>query len=241
MAQVQPQGKNPFEALITKYGVTVDFEQLVHLDPISTNEFWHQHIDFKDYSAVIFTSKMAIDCYFHLCHELRYTVPTSMCYFCSSEIIANYLQKYIECRKRKIFYGTHHTIAELVEQIVLAQQKHNFLLVSSDIPNIELVTALEQNNIPITSTILYHTTPLDWPKDRPFEYDMIVVFSPNVALALKHNFPRLPATHYTIAAMGKNTIQTLEQCGYKVPIQAPTEQCPSIFQAIDNFLAQTNK
>lgn len=241
VAQAPPVGKNPFEPFIEKYGVTVTFEQLVTLEPISANEFRHQHIELLDYTAVIFTSKAAIDYYFQLCHELRITVPTSMCYFCVSEIIANYLQKYIECRKRKVFYGEHHTNAELVDQIMKAKKVYKYLLVSSDVPNEELGALLAEKQIPVTTTVLYRSVPLEWPKDKPFEYDMVVVFSATAAMALKHNFARLPMARYVIAGMGTNTIQALEKYGYKVPIKAPTEQYQSIFQAIEGYLEQNTK
>ena len=240
VSQAQPTGKNPFANLIKQYGVQVDFVPLVHIEPLSVSEFRATRINLLDYSSVIFTSTLAIDYYFHFSKELRLTIPITTHYYCMSEAIAYYLQKYIEYRKRKIFFSEQHNFDEL---ITIMQQNHpeKCLLVCSDSPNTQLLEALSKHKIDTTPATMYHSINVKWDKEKPFDYDMVVIFTPAAATALKQNFSRLPSTKYVIAAMGTNTIQALENYKYKVQIKAPTKDCPSIFTAIEKFLEKTQK
>lgn len=232
--------KSPYMELSQKYGLKIDFRPFIHVEGVTVKEFRQQKINILDHTAVIFTSKTAIDHFFRICEELRVVVPETMKYFCITESVALYLQKYIVYRKRKIFYG-NNTFADLLEII----QKHNeekYLLSLSDIHKPEIPKSLDKGKVKYTKGIFYKTVSSDLSdlKDD-FPYEMIVFYSPSGIKSLFENFPDFKQNEIAIGAFGASTAKAVKDAGLRLDITAPTPTCPSMTHAIDVFLKDSAK
>jgi uroporphyrinogen-III synthase len=197
-------------------------------------EFRQQRVDVLEHSAVIFTSRNAVDHYFRLCKEMRLTVPETMKYFCMSEAIAYYLQKYIQFRKRKIFFG-HSTFAELMESI----KKHKtekFLLPCSDILKPSIPESLEKDKINFSKAIMYRTVCSDLSDLADVKYDMLVFFSPSDIESLFKNFPDFKQNNTRIAVFGTTTAKAVEDAKLRIDVMAPNPKAPSMSMAIELYI-----
>ena len=241
ISQPEPQNeKSPYMELAQKYGLKIDFRPFIHVEGVSSKEFRQQKINILDHTAVIFTSKTAVDHFFRICEEVRVTVPETMKYFCITESIALYLQKYIVYRKRKIFYG-NNTFADLLE-IMQKHKEEKYLLSLSDVHKPEIPKSLDKAKIKYTKAIFYKTVSSDLSDLRDdFPYEMIVFYSPNGIKSLHDNFPNFDQKEIVIGAFGTNTAKAVKDSGLRLDVMAPTPSCPSMTHAIDVFLKEYTK
>ena len=240
VSQPEPQSdKDPYFEVAEKNNVKIEFRQFIHVEPIETKEFRKQRINILDHTAVIFTSKTAIDHFFRVCNEMRVIVPDLMKYFCTSESIAHYLQKYIVYRKRKIFYGKGKFI-DLME--VLDKHKtEKFLVPLSDQHKIEIPELLEQHKMKYTIAILYLTVSSDLSDLSMLNYDVLVFFSPSGIRSLLKNFPEFEQNDTKIASFGNSTAMAVKEAGLRLDLQAPLPNAPSMTMALDLFIKENNK
>lgn len=238
----QPEPKSdasPYHDLARKQKVNVDFRPFIHVEGVSATEVRQQKISFSEHTAVILTSRNAVDHYFRVCEEMRFEVPTSMKYFCMSEAIAFYLQKYITYRKRKIYFGKQMFI-DLIDTIK-KHKSENFLLPSSDLLKPVIPKLLEDNKINYTRAILYKTVCSDLSDLEDVFYDILVFFSPSGIKSLLQNFPDFVQNNTRIAAFGQTTVKAVAEAGLKVNIEAPSVKAPSMTMALEQYIKDVNK
>lgn len=219
--------------------VKLEFRPFIHVEGVTAKEFRKQHIDILAHTAVVFTSRVAIDNYFRLCEELRLSVPDTMHYYCISESIALYLQKYIVYRKRKIFHGTGKfpELADLLKK----HKEEKYLIPLSDIHKQEGPDILEQNGLTFTKGIFYNTVSSDLSDINPDDFDAFVFFSPQGIASLGKNFPNFVQGEKIIGCFGATTAQAVHDAGLRLDIQAPTAEAPSMPMALDQFIKKYNK
>ena len=231
--------KSPYYDIAEKYGVEIVFRPFIKVEGLSAKDFRQQKINISDFTAVVFTARGAIDHFFHLCEEMRINIPVTMKYFCTSETIANYLQKYIVYRKRKIFASPTGKLIDLVPLM----QKHKtekYIMAVSDVNNGSEAALLAENKVNVTPAVMYRTVSNDFGPDEAFDYDMLVFFSPQGIESLLKNFPDFKQGDIAMAAFGAPTAKSLKDAGFRLDIEAPTPEAPSMTTAIDNYLAKTN-
>ncbi len=240
VSQPKPEGeKSPYFDLAEKYKLKIDFRPFIRVEGINAQEFRTQRVNFADYTAVILTSKNAVDHYFRMAQETRFTVPDTMKYFCISEAIALYLQKYVTYRKRKIFFGKQ-TIEELVETM----RKHKgekYLLPCTDILRDKIPETLEQHKIDFAKAMLYRTVASDLSDLENVSYDMLVFFSPGGIESLFKNFPDFKQNDTVIAAFGPTTANAVIKNNLRLDVHAPQPNAPSMTAAIENFVKESLK
>ncbi len=236
VSQPRPESeKSPYFDIAQKHGVEIVFRPFIKVEGLNSREFRQQKINIADFTAVIFTAKIAVDSFFRLCEEMRITIPITMKYFCTSETIANYLQKYIVYRKRKIFASNTGRLSDLVPY--LAKHKtEKFLWAVSDVNNGSESSLLESAKINFTRAALYRTVSNDFAPDEAFDYDMLVFFSPQGIDSLLKNFPDFKQDKIAIAALGPSTAKSVTDAGLRLDIQAPAPEAPSMPAAIDRWL-----
>jgi uroporphyrinogen-III synthase len=240
VSQPQPESeKSPYYELAEKNNVKIDFRPFSHVEGISCKEFRKQRIDILAHTAIVFSSKTAIDHFFRICGEMRITVPDTMKYFCTSESVAFYLQKYIIYRKRKIFYG-NGTVNDLMESI-LKHADEKFLLPLSDQQNEELTLQLDKHNIKYSKAILYQNVSLDLSDLSILNYDLLVFFSPSSFKSLLKNFPGFQQNDIRIGSFGNSTAKAILDAGLRLDLQAPRPEAPSMIAALDQYIREQNK
>lgn len=232
--------KSPYYDIAEKYGVKIDFRPFIKVESLSAKEFRQQKVSILDHTAVIFTSRHAIDHFFNLCTELRVTIPETMKYFCVTEAVALYIQKYVQYRKRKIFFGATGKIEDLVPSIV-KHKTEKYLVPMSDVHNDDVKNLLDKNNIQHTEAVMYRTVSNDFTSDEEFDYDMLVFFSPAGVISLKKNFPDFDQKEIRIGTFGSTTAQAVRDAGLRLDLEAPTVQAPSMTAALDMFIKENNK
>ncbi len=240
MSQPKPASeKSPYYDIAEKYGVTIDFRPFIKVESLSAKEFRQQKISILDHTAVIFTSRHAIDHFFTLCTELRVTIPETMKYFCVTEAVALYIQKYVQYRKRKIFFGATGKIEDLIPSI-LKHKTEKYFVPMSDVHNDDVKNLLDKNGIQHTEGVMYRTVSNEF-KAEDFDYDMLVFFSPAGVSSLKKNFPDFEQKDIKIGTFGSTTAQAVRDAGLRLDLEAPTVQAPSMTAALDMFIKENNK
>jgi uroporphyrinogen-III synthase len=240
ISQPQPTDeKSPYLELATKYKVKIDFRPFIHVEPISAQEFRQTRINILDHSAVILTSRNAVDHFFRMCNESRITVPETMKYFCLAEATAYYLQKYIQFRKRKIFTGAVK-FQDLLD-IIKKHKNERYLLPCSDLLKASIPASLDKEKINYTRADMYRTVCSDLSDLSDTKYDMLVFFSPSGIESLFKNFPDFVQEDRIIAAFGPTTAHAVEAAGLRLDISAPQPKAPSMSMAIENYLKEHNK
>ena len=232
--------KSPYNDIAEKYGVENDFRPFIKVESLSAKEFRQQKVSILDHTAIVFTSRHAIDHFFNLCTELRVAIPETMKYFCTSEQIALYIQKYVQYRKRKVFFGATGKFADLLPSIV----KHNsekYFVPLSDVHNDEIKTALDAKKIQHTEAVMYRTVSNDFGADEKFDYDMLLFFSPAGITSLLKNFPDFDQKDVAIGCFGPATAKAVKDAGLRLDLEAPTVEAPSMTAALDKFIAEHNK
>lgn len=237
VSQPKPEnGKSPYFDLADKYDLNVDFRSFIHVEGVDSKEFRQERINILDHTAVIFTSRNAIDHFFKMCEALRVKVPDTMKYFCMSEAIAYYLQNYVVYRKRKIFHGQRKFV-DLMPTI----KKHKdekFLLPCSSILKPVIPDELEKAGIDYTKAVLYRTVCSDLSDLEDVFYDILVFYSPAGIESLYKNFPDFVQNDTRIACFGETTKKAVEKAGLDINIHAPVPNAPSMTMAIEQYLKQ---
>lgn len=235
VSQAPPESeKNPYAELAKKHKLKVDFRPFIHVEGVDSKDLRKEKVSIQEHTAVIMTSRNAVDHFFRVCKELRYTVPDTMKYFCISESTAYYLQKYVVFRKRKIFHGKQKFI-ELLD-VIKKHKDEVFLLPCSDIHKQEITDVLDQHNIKYTKSIMYRTVASDLSDLADIKYDMLVFFSPQGIESLLKNFPKFKQNKTRIAAFGATTAAAVKSAGLRLDVQAPMPNAPSMTMAIEHFI-----
>ena len=231
--------KSPYFELAEKNGVKIDFRPFIQVEGVSAKEFRQTRIQILSHTAVIFTSRTAIDHFFRIAQELRTTIPDSMKYFCVSEATAFYLQKYIVYRKRKIFYADGR-FSDLVN-VMKKHKGEKFLVPLSDIHKQEIPELLDKEGYTYTKAILYRTVSSDLSDLVDVNYDVLVFFSPSGIKSLFQNFPEFKQDNTRIACFGPTTAQAVREAGLRLDIEAPTAQAPSMTMALEQYIKKNSK
>jgi uroporphyrinogen-III synthase len=240
VSQPEPSSDtSPYSRLNEKHKLTVNFRPFSHVEGVSGKEVRQQKIDFNNFQNIILTSRNAVDHFFRLCKEMRFTVPDTTKYFCQSEAVAYYLQKYVVYRKRKIYVGTR-SIKDL-ESTFKKFGKESYLFPTSDLLKPEVPEFLDQLKINWKRAVLYRTVVSDLSDLRDVYYDILVFFSPSGIESLFKNFPDFKQNNTRIAVYGNSTTQAAEQAGLKINILAPTPETPSMTMAIEKYVETVNK
>ncbi|AHW59366.1 uroporphyrinogen-III synthase [Draconibacterium orientale] len=240
VSQPEPStAKSPYFELAEKNGLKIDFRPFIQVEGVPAKEFRQTRTQILEHTAVIFTSRTAIDHFFRIAQELRITVPDSMKYFCISEATAFYLQKYIVYRKRKIFYADGR-FTDLVN-VMKKHKDEKFLVPLSDIHKQEIPTLLDKGGYKYTKAILYRTVSADLSDLADIKYDVLVFFSPSGIKSLFQNFPDFEQNSTRIACFGPSTAKAVEEAGLRLDIQAPTAQAPSMTMALEQYIKKSNK
>ena len=232
--------KSPYFDIIEKYNVKIDFRPFIKVEPIQAKEFRTQRINILEHTAIIFNARHGIDHFFHLCEELRVTIPESMKYFCVSETVALYLQKYIQYRKRKIFFTQTGKFADLAA-ILNKHTDEKYLYITSDIRNEETMSVLENAKINFNQAIMYRTVSTKISEEELHDYDMLVFFSPAGIKSLLENAPNMQQGDRVIASYGSTTAQAVHEAGLRLDLEAPSPGVPSMTMALENFLKEQKK
>lgn len=235
VSQPKPEGKkSPYFDLAEKYKLKIDFRSFIHVEGVDAAEFRTQKVNLAEHTAVILTSKNAVDHFFRIAEEMRFEVPDSMKYFCISEAVAYYLQKYVAYRKRKIFFGKQ-TIDDLIDTLK-KNKKEKFLLPCADRLRDKIPMTLEENKLDFTKAVLYRTVASDLSDLENVYYDMLVFYSPGGVESLLKNFPDFKQNDTVIAAFGPTTANALVQNNLRLDLHAPQPNAPSMTAAIENYV-----
>lgn len=240
ISQPQPSSdKSPYYDIAKEFGVQLDFRPFFKVEGISAKEFRQQKINLLDYTAVVFTSRHAINNYFNLAKEMRITIPEDMKYFCSIETIALYIQKFVQYRKRKVFFGKTGKIDDLLPTMV-KHKTEKYLVPLSSVHNDDVKNLLDSKHLNHRECVMYRTVSNDFTDEekKNFDYDMLVFFSPTGVRALLKNFPDFKQGDTKIAAFGPATAREIEAQGLRLDLQAPSKEFPSMTMALKNYLKE---
>ena len=239
VSQPAPNESSPYLEMAKKEKIKIDFRPFIHVEGVEAKELRAQKIDLTQYTGIIFTSKNAVDHYFRLAEEMRFTVPDSMRYICQSEAIANYLQKHIVYRKRKISFG-EKTFADLLP-LFKKFPSEKYLLPAADVLSPDVVKVLDSAPIEWTRATMYRTVCSDLTDINVKEYDMLVFFSPQGIRSLGKNFENFKQDTTKIAVFGTTTEQAAKEAGLRVDVMAPSKETPSMTMVIEKYIRQMNK
>lgn len=239
VSQPAPNESSPYLEMAKKEKIKIDFRPFIHVEGVDAKELRAQKIDLSQFTGIIFTSKNAIDHYFRLAEEMRFAVPDTMRYICQSEAIANYLQKHIVYRKRKISFG-ERTFSDLLP-LFKKFPTEKYLLPASDILSADIQKTLDSSNIDWTRATMYKTVCSDLSDISIADYDMLVFFSPQGIKSLGMNFKDFKQEDTKIAVFGTTTEQAAKEAGLRVDVMAPTKESPSMTMAIEKYIRSVNK
>jgi uroporphyrinogen-III synthase len=241
VSQPRPNNeKSPYYEIAEKFHVDMYFYPLIKVERLSLKEFRQQRIYILDFTAVIFTARTAVDKFFSICEEAKVSVPETMKYFCVSEAVALYLQKYIVYRKRKIFFSQTGKIDGL-NNAFTKHGKEKFLFPVPEEHNDEVTNFLDQKKIAYTQSVMYRTVSNEIEKDKAFDYDMIVFFSPLGIQSLMKNFPNFKQGDMAIGCFGGSTAKAVTDAGLRLDCEAPQPDYPSMAAALEAFLKENHK
>jgi uroporphyrinogen-III synthase len=238
VSQPKPE-RSPYYELEKKYGLQIDWRQFIHVEPVEGKEFRKQKIKPDEYTAVILTSKNSVDHLFRICDELRITMPQDTKYFCLSEAIALYLQKFIVYRKRKVFIGKRRI--EDLENALKKNKKEKFLLPCSNLGAKAVCRYLDEHEYDWQDAMMYRTVSSDLSDLSDVKYDILVFFSPLGIESLYDNFPDFEQAETRIAVFGNSTTKAVEDRGLTANIKAPSKEAPSMTMALERYLQVSNK
>ena len=229
--------KSPYFDIAREFGVELIFRPFIKVEGLTAKEFRQQKVNILNYTAIVFTSRHAIDNFFKLSKDLRVTIPEDMKYFCVTETIALYIQKYVQYRKRKVFFGTTGKIVDLVP-LMVKHKTEKFLLPMSDVHNNDVAELLDAKKLEHKECVMYRTVSDDFTPEEveQFDYDMLMFFSPAGLNALTKNFPNFKQGDIKIAAFGPATAKEVADRGLRLDMKAPTPEFPSMTGALKDFL-----
>jgi uroporphyrinogen-III synthase len=237
ISQPTPQEgeKSPYKDLAEKFSFKPEFRKFIKIEGVPAKEFRKERINILDFSAVILTSKNAVDHYFRMAKEMRVDIPVEMKYLCTSESTALYMQNYVQYRKRKIFFPKNQTLQAMLD-LIHKHRNEDYLFPTSNVGKTDLPKALEKSKYKVTKVRFYRTVPDDVSNLKISNFDMLVFFSPIEIKSLLDNFPKFKQGQKAIATFGTTTAEAVEKAGLKLQISAPTPEFPSMTAAIDAYL-----
>ena len=237
ISQQQPKTASPYTSIEEKFGAEFDFRQFFKMEPLTSREFRAQRINILDYTAIVFSARTTIDAFFQLCEELRVKVPETMKYFCTSEAVANYLQKHIVYRKRKIFFGDG-TPSSIVGLIGSKHKGENFLIATAESSTKDAVTKIfETQKFTFETAVFVKPVAQDIKDIDLHSYDMVVLFNPADVKSLYENYPDFQQGDIKFVSYGKSIVPAMEEAGLKIEISAPTPEAPSVAKALELYLS----
>ncbi len=238
VSQPKPSSeKSPYYDIANEFGVELVFRPFIKVEGLSAKEFRQQKVSILEHTAIVFTSRHAIDHFFNLTKEMRLTIPEDMKYFCVTETISLYIQKYVQYRKRKVFFGTTGKIQDLIP-IMVKHKSERYLVPQSDVHTDEVKDLLDAKKLQHTECVMYRTVSNDFTEEelKAFDYDMLVFFSPSGIKSLSKNFPAFKQGNIRIATFGPATAKAVEDEGLRVDLCAPSEKYPSMTGALKAYL-----
>ena len=243
VSQPKPSSeKSPYYDIAEKYGVELIFRPFIKVEGITAKEFRAQKVNILDYTAIVFTSRHAIDNFFTLAKELRVAIPEDMKYFCVTETISLYIQKYVQYRKRKVFFGTTGKIDDLIPTMVKHKQEKDLVPMSA-VHNDSVTNMLDAKKLQHKECVMYRTVSNDFTPEevKTFDYDMLIFFSPSGIESLTKNFPDFKQDKIAIATFGPSTAKAVKDAGLRLDLEAPSEKYPSMTSALQDFLQNKQK
>ena len=238
ISQPKPE-RSPYFKLEQKFGLKIDFRPFIHVEGVEEKEFRKNRIRPDEFSAVIFTSKNGIEHFFRMCEDMRIKMSQDTKYFCLTEAIAHYLQKFIVYRKRKVFVGKRH-IQDL-NNYFNKHKKEKFLLPCSNLGSVPVVNYLKEGGFDFQEAMMYRTVSSDLSDLRDIFYDVLVFFSPLGIKSLYENFPDFKQNDTRIAVFGNSTSAAVQDRGLTINIKAPSPETPSMTMALEKYIAQVNQ
>ena len=238
VSQPKPSSeKSPYYDIAERFGVELVFRLFIKVEGISSREFRTQKVSILDYTAIVFTSRHAIDHFFTLAKELRVNIPEDMKYFCVTETIALYIQKYVQYRKRKVFFGSTGRVDDLLPTM-LKHKTEKYLMPMSDVHNDSLTNLLDSKKLIHKEVVMYKTVSNDFTEEevKAFDYDMLIFFSPAGIESLTKNFPHFDQGKIAIGTFGPATSKAVKDAGLRLDLEAPSEKYPSMTGALQHFL-----
>ena len=237
ISQPKPE-RSPYYNLEQKYGLQIDWRPFIHVEPVLEKEFRKTRLRPDEFSAIIFTSKNSIEHFFRLCDEMRIKMSADTKYFCISAAVANYLQKFIVYRKRKVFVGIRK-VEDLKTSLEKHRAKETFLLPCSNLGSKDVVKYLEEGGYNFQVSMMYRTVASDLSDLSDITYDILVFFSPLGISSLYENFPDFAQKETRLAVFGKSTSKAVEDRGLTINIKAPSPESPSMTMALENYIKKT--
>ncbi len=231
--------KSPYFDIAKRFGVELVFRPFIKVEGLTPKEFRQQKVNILDYTAVVFTSRHAIDNFFSLAKEMRVTIPEDMKYFCVTETISLYIQKYVQYRKRKVFFGNTGKIDDLIPHMV-KHKTEKYLVPMSNVHNDAVSNLLESKKLTHKECVMYRTVSNDFTAEeiKTFDYDMLIFFSPAGIESLIKNFPDFDQKHIAIATFGPATAKAVKEAGLRLDLEAPSEKYPSMTSALLHYLTE---
>ena len=241
VSQPQPSSeKSPYFNIAQKYGVELVFRPFIKVEGVSAKDFRKEKVNILDYTAIVFTSRTAVDNFFRIAREQRLTIPEDMKYFGISETVSLYIQKYAVYRKRKVFFGTTGKLPELVA-VMMKHKAEKYLIPVSDVHDDHIKTLLDAKGLKYKEVVMYRTVSNDFKPGEKFDYDMMIFFTSAGVQALKKNFPDFKQDDIKIGTFGPTTAQAVRDAGLRLDIEAPSPGAPSMTAALDLFLKEQSK
>ena len=240
VSQPKPSSeKSPYYDIASRFEVELVFRPFIKVEGMTSKEFRAQRVNILDYTAIVFTSRHAIDHFFTLAKELRVAIPEDMKYFCVTETISLYIQKYVQYRKRKVFFGTTGKIDDLIPAMV-KHKNEKYLVPMSDVHNNSVTALLDSKKLNHCECVMYRTVSNDFTPEevKTFDYDMLIFFSPSGIEALTKNFPNFNQGDIAIATFGPATAKAARDAGLRLDLEAPSEKYPSMTGALQHYLLE---
>ena len=240
VSQPKPSSeKSPYYDIAQKLNVEIVFRPFIKIEALTPVEFRQQKVSILDYTAVVFTSRHAIDNFFQLCKEMRVAIPDDMKYFCITETVSLYIQKYVQYRKRKVFFGQTGKIDDIIP-LMVKHKNEKYFVPQSDQHTDDFANMLDAKKLNHSEAVMFRTVSNDFAKDEPFDYDMLIFFSPSGISSLMKNFPGYQQGDTAIGTFGPTTAKAAKDAGLRVDLEAPSPQFPSITAALQDYVARHN-
>ena len=231
--------KSPYFDIARKLDVEIVFRPFIKIEALTPVEFRQQKVSILDHTAVVFTSRNAIDNFFKLCKEMRVAIPDDMKYFCITETVSLYIQKYVQYRKRKVFFGQTGKIDDIIP-LMVKHKNEKYFVPQSDQHTDEFANMLDAKKLNHSEAVMFRTVSNDFGKDEAFDYDMLIFFSPSGISSLFKNFPNYEQGNMAIGTFGPTTAKAAKDAGLRVDLEAPSPKFPSITAALQDYVARCN-
>lgn len=231
--------KSPYFDIARKLDVEIVFRPFIKIESLTPVEFRQQKVSILDHTAVVFTSRHAIDNFFKLCKEMRVAIPDDMKYFCITETVSLYIQKYVQYRKRKVFFGSTGKIDDIIP-LMIKHKNEKYFVPQSDQHTDDFANLLDSKKLDHSEAVMFRTVSNDFGKDEAFDYDMLIFFSPSGISSLFKNFPNYQQGDMAIGTFGPATAKAAKEAGLRVDLEAPSPQFPSITAALQDYVARHN-